>query len=343
VEPTSPDAPFLTLILCSRNDQYHGNSLWRLQTALNYLARGVAELELTEQVEVIVSDWGSDIPLNQVVALSGEARKITRFLYVPPPIAKKEQQDSVFPEVLANNAAIRRARGRFIGRIDQDTLVDKSFLAGFLQAVDEAAGKLENSILFLSRRSIPRKLTLRSPALSEVVQFVEQFKHRLPEEGRGRDPWFDAPVGVIILHRRQWIETQGYDERLLHWGFMETELVMRLAGHCPVVDLNERLGCPFYHLRHATRRIGITDRRKNLREPREPAPVRDHWGLGQYDLEFSAGEVNGEPEPVVSHSGWQLMLRYAPSVCVEWCWETALAWSRPLARVIHRPNPREAS
>lgn len=338
--PTSVNQPLLTLVLCSRNDRYHGNPIWRLQTALNYLARGVAELNLSEQVEVIVTDWGSDIPLRQVVALSDEAHSITRFLYVPPTIAKEEQQDSVFPEVLANNAAIRRARGRFIGRIDQDTLVDKNFLLEFQQAVQESPSELENSIFFVSRRSIPRKLTLRSPGLDEVAQFLEQFKNRLPEEGRGRDPWFDAPVGVIILHRQQWNETQGYDERLLHWGFMETELVMRLADSCPVVDLNGRFGCPFYHLRHADRHIGITDRRKNPRRPLDPAPARDNWGLGQYDLEFSVGEAHAAARAADTLGRWQLLFRYLPSLCGEWCWEKALAWSRPVARALHRPPGR---
>ena len=34
----SQSQPLLSLILCSRNDRYMGNSLWRLETALNYVA-----------------------------------------------------------------------------------------------------------------------------------------------------------------------------------------------------------------------------------------------------------------------------------------------------------------
>jgi hypothetical protein len=29
--------PILSFVICSRNDNHGGNSLWRLQTALNYL------------------------------------------------------------------------------------------------------------------------------------------------------------------------------------------------------------------------------------------------------------------------------------------------------------------
>ena len=335
------NSPALTFILCSRNDRYHGNSRWRLETALNFLAHSVEELELTQRVEVIVTDWGSDTPLHEVVELSEVARRITKFLHIPPRIAKKEQKESVFPEVLANNAAIRRARGRFIGRIDQDTLVDGSFLTMFLRAVSESPGMFERSVLFSGRRSIPRRLTRRSPRLNEVVQFVRCFRRTLPREGRRRTPWFDMPVGIFILHRRLWMEAQGYDERLIHWGFMETELTMRLGGSHAIVNLEDRFGCPFYHLRHTGQRLSITGRRKNPRRPIEPAASRDNWGLGEYKLEFSAAVASAKREEIAGNECWPLVLRFALSVCNEWCWEKALALSRRLARGLDRGDTRE--
>jgi hypothetical protein len=173
--------------------------------------------------------------------------------------------------VLANNAAIRRARGRFIGKIDQDTLVDKAFFSGLFAAVD-GTGKdfLESSFLFAGRRSIPRKLTVRSPSGEEVLDFLDCFVRWLPKEGRGRTPWFDVPTGIVVLHRRIWWEAGGYDERLLYWGFMEAELAMHLQSKYLLVNLEELVGCPFYHLRHSTRRLTLTTRRKNPRVP--PAP-----------------------------------------------------------------------
>ena len=37
--------PALSLILCSRNDQYMGNSRWRLQTSLNHAAQIIHEMD----------------------------------------------------------------------------------------------------------------------------------------------------------------------------------------------------------------------------------------------------------------------------------------------------------
>src|SRR5678816_1962784 len=123
----------LSLILCSRNDQYMGNSRWRLQTTLNYLGQRVGELGREKGVEVLVADWGSETPLSEVLELSPAAATIVSFLLIPPELSRDLQKDSLFPEVLALNAAARRARGEYIGRIDQDTLVGRGFLEIFFE------------------------------------------------------------------------------------------------------------------------------------------------------------------------------------------------------------------
>src|SRR5690348_14561037 len=115
--------PALSLILCSRNDRYMGNSRWRLETTLNYTADRVRALDLTRDVEIVVSDWGSDVPLADTLQLNAAAAEVVSFVTVSPQLARRLQGDSPFPEVIALNAAARRARGQYIGRIDQDTLV----------------------------------------------------------------------------------------------------------------------------------------------------------------------------------------------------------------------------
>lgn len=79
-----PRKPVLPLILCSRNDQYQGNSPLRLETALNYVAQNVYELGRKEDVEVIVADWGSETPLRGVLQLTPAAAKIPLELPLKP-------------------------------------------------------------------------------------------------------------------------------------------------------------------------------------------------------------------------------------------------------------------
>ena len=110
-----------------------GNSRWRLTTALNYVAQNVEEFGREGDVEILVADWGSEIPLREVLQLSPAAARIVSFIVIPPEIAHPLQKDSPFAEVLALNAAARRARGEYIGRVDQDTLVGKRFLEVFFE------------------------------------------------------------------------------------------------------------------------------------------------------------------------------------------------------------------
>ena len=75
--PGSGAAPLLSLVLCSRNDNFQGNSLWRLETTLNHVARQAAEMGRLADLEVVVADWGSEEPLRDAVRLSDEGVLMT--------------------------------------------------------------------------------------------------------------------------------------------------------------------------------------------------------------------------------------------------------------------------
>ncbi len=170
--------PALSLILCSRNDQYMGNSLWRLQTTLNYVAQKVHELSREEEVEVLVSDWGSDIPLREVLELSPDAARMISFILIPHEVACDLQKDSPFAEVLALNAAARWAEGEYIGRIDQDTLVGKRFLEYFFDLYEgrrELEVPLNSVLLFANHRIVPYRFSVRCPALQTVNRYINTF------------------------------------------------------------------------------------------------------------------------------------------------------------------------
>ena len=104
-----------------------GNSRWRLETSINLALLNAEKANFLHALEIIISDWGSEIPLSDVLKLVPEAKGRVKFVHVPNDIAKIEQKDSKFPEVIALNAAARRASGEYIGRIDNDTVVGTEF------------------------------------------------------------------------------------------------------------------------------------------------------------------------------------------------------------------------
>lgn len=291
----SAKRPVLSLILCSRNDAYMGNSRWRLETTLNYVGDRVQALGREDDVEVIVADWGSGIPLADVVSLGPSAARIVSFLHVPPAVARALQQDSPFPEVMALNAAARRARGQYIGRIDQDTLAGERFLRWMFDAAASGlAGPegpaLPRTLLFANRRSIPYRFAVLCPRLDVVERFVSWFGDRLRiETGR---VFYNIDVGIWLVHRDLWNECGGYDERMIYMNDMDIDMVNRLKSKFPLIDLGKVIAYDFYHLDHyhpRGSRSSSTHRKVNSQRPLPPLgfrPSGEEWGLAAHQFQF---------------------------------------------------------
>lgn len=279
--------PIISFILCSRNDQYMGNSRWRLEICLNYLADRALELGRSDEVEVLVADWGSETPLSETLTLGPAAARIVSFVLVPPTVAGSLQGDSPFPEVLALNTAARRARGKYIGRIDQDTLVGGRFLTTFFKLIGEKRG-LEvspaSALLYANRRSVPYRFSVRCPSLDNVERFVRLFGGRLPVWTRPKQPFWTYWVGIWLVHRDLWHECGGYDERLIFYNWMETDMILRLSRKYPIIDLGALVDYDFYHLEHQHPRNHATRHAKknrpvDLTATPEFHPNNKDWGL----------------------------------------------------------------
>jgi hypothetical protein len=301
----APTKRALSLILCSRNDQYMGNSRWRLETTLNYVGKKVHELGREKEVEVLVADWGSEKPLHEVLQLSPAAARLVSFILIPPAIARDLQKDSPFPEVLALNAAARRAEGEYIGRIDQDTLVGSRFLKFFFELYEnkrQLTTPTHSALLFSNLTVVPYRFAVRCPSFMMVAKFIDWFGQLLKLECRNpRAAFYSAGVGIWLLHRDLWDESGGYDEQMIYMNAMETNMVRRLLVRYKIVNLGKLVNYDFYHLEHYhphTVRKSSTHRRVNPRFPfSQPdllKPNDETWGLASYSLPTSdVVNING--------------------------------------------------
>lgn len=304
-------AAHLSLILCSRNDEYMGNSRWRLETALNYAARRAHELGRAGDVEILVADWGSETPLRDVVHLGPEASRMVGFLLIPPEIARPLQRDSPFPEVLALNAAARRATGHYIGRIDQDTLVGGRFLRIFFELLEgrrpldvPPETTLPTALLFANQRMVPYRFAARCPDLASVEQCIRSFGSRLRIELSSRRPFHAHGVGIWLAHRDLWDECGGYDERMIYMNDMEINMIERLRQRHALVDLGRIVGYDFFHLEHyppQQPRRSATHRPVNPRSlfdrPEALNPNGADWGLRHLPIEAPRGVAKATAEP----------------------------------------------
>ncbi len=346
--------PVLSLILCARNDLYQGNSLWRLQTALNYTGQSIQKMGRQEEVEVIVSDWGSEIPLRDVLKLTPAAARVVSFLTIPPEIARVEQKDSPFPEVLALNAAARRARGEYIGRIDQDTLVTTFFLRQFfwLHSNERLIVPLRSSLLLSNRRSIPYRIAAHCPPYASIDRYVRWFGRALPL-------MFPLPphrfyisfVGIWLMHRDLWYECGGYDEFFIYMDWMEADVILRLVPKYTLVNLGELVNHELYHLDH-TRVSPWEPVRAGRNRKTNPARTVEHrpqgptnpngadWGLTRYELENTAYPADRADAQVIEARWppveWAAFVGLLTLGYVQMAWDLLYFLARRVLRVLRR-------
>jgi len=150
--------------------------------------------------------------------------------------------------------------------------------------------RLSNSFFFCRRRSIPFSITQSSWNFNDLMNLIDQYRSLLPIEGRQQRPWFDAPVGILLMHRSLWESSKGYNEKLIYWGFMDAELGQRVGLKYPLVNLEKEFSCDFYHMRHSSFSLKKTNRKKNERViPQKLTTNDDKWGLIDYSFEINKG------------------------------------------------------
>lgn len=278
----APRQTLLSFCISGRNDDYGGNFKWRIETMLNYLAENVNKLGQLNAVEVLITDWGSDVPLHIVLTLEELARKIVRFIYVPSALARDLESDSEFPHVLANNAAIRRASGQYIAITNSDILFPVAFLRQLFAILNgEHAIRVprEASILLVPQYQVPWWYVNKSPKVDELDFILSRIGNHLPIMPLGSLGPF-VPAGFIMMHRDLWYECRGFDERLIYWGFCDADIALRVTKKYPWVDLSQLDMCVF-HLEHYPRnnRNALT-RKRNPQYWDNPFKVNDdQWGL----------------------------------------------------------------
>ncbi len=281
--------PLLSIIIPGRNDGFMMNFNYRLQTTLDYLARNLKVLGRLKDVEIVIGDWGSDVPLHEVLSISDEAKEITRYVVIPPQYAKPLQGDAEFPIVMVQNAAIRRCLGRYIMQTDSDVLFTQEFLAKLFNLLEGTLvpGLDLTHALFGSKRGhVPWSVVQKCPSIDQLDVFVHKHGHELQVDVHHEFKY--CATGMMFMHRDTWNECSGYDERLTHWGWMEIDLGMRITQRYPYIDVTEAFGMLLFHLEHyphtgegrkSSRKMNVMNRPTAFR------PNGDLWGFPT--LEFS--------------------------------------------------------
>jgi len=301
----------ISFVLGGRNDRYLGDFKWRLSTCINYLAENLHALHRLTEAEIVVGDWNSETPLALALKLDEAARRITRFVRVPPAIAQVAQKDSPFPYVLVQNVGIRRARGQFIAQTDSDILYPRHSLEALFSLVTRKScleTPLDKALFVASRRQLPLAVAQKQPSLAEINRYLALYGNMLKVDRLSVG--FLAPSALTLMHRSLWETCGGYDERLIYWEWMDIDLYLRVTQLYPWFDL-ANFGVHLHHLEHYPNADRLRDRRTNPWAA--PSEFRNQneasWGLRDQQLEIQAARP---PEPDMSSEASGPSQRFVP-------------------------------
>lgn len=292
----------LTLATHGRNDNHMGNFKYRLSTCINSMARHLQGLGRLEDIEFLVTDWNSEVPLCEALPLSPEAARICRFVIVPPEVARaKHRPGQVYNVPCAMNVALRRAGGEFAAILCADTVFPGYSVRLLLELLDGRTPipfRAEQCLFLFGRKRIPWDVVNREPGLDELEEYM------LIEGGqaglmRGL-PGLGVSVSAQMMHSSIWRACRGFDEELSFWGWSDAELTLRVCQKYPWIEAMS-LGIDSFELDHyAAQESALKVRRENPRRIHEGFSVNDEdWGLGSFALDIRGAEKRMAAVPVL--------------------------------------------
>ena len=290
------DNKLLTIVIVGRNDNHMGNFKYRLAMCINYTARNLKRIGCLGRVEILVTDWNSEIPLSRVLRLTGDAARIARFVYVPPEIASQRMPSGrVMNIVGAMNVSLRRGSGEFLMPIPADTLMPENSLRQLLLLLGgeiPVPFNLRECLLMRAVRVMPDGIIEQEPNMAEWDRYLLLISAELRQ---ARQDWPGLGLGSIpVMYSGLWRKCRGYDEALGDWGWNEAELALRICQRYPWIELFS-FGVVTYDMGHRKTppcTVADSDRkRQNPRRVHLSFDVNDpNWGLGDYDLQIQMGE-----------------------------------------------------
>ena len=315
----------ISFLIASRNDSYMGESLYRLETTINSIAGSFYRMGRIAEVEIMVCDWGSEVPLcrEKELNLIASAKEITKFITVPKYFADKHSGDSPFPEVLMRNVAIRRCSGEFLIATNGDIFFTDQFTASLFSMVSNlkkgfrlkltldylskiaksnrdgrhaafvrfaiAVWRKRSFLFYCSRQHIPYDFVCTKPSCQELLSYLQSASGQALIK---YDPIPSNLMGAIgdfiLLDRSAWLNMRGYDEKLIYWGWMDIDVCKRASMFHEPVDLS-LFGENLFHLEHYKSR-SKSNRKVNEGITHEfvKNTENDDWGFFEQKFEVSS-------------------------------------------------------
>jgi hypothetical protein len=212
-------APYLSLVIASRNDNYIRTALRRLQITVSSLLEQVERHQL--RAELILVEWNPPRGrprLREALAWPRKTASVTiRIIEVPYEIHELCLFADRLPFLVhrARNVGIRRARGKFIVPIGTDLMLSDA-LVQFI-----AAEQLDPGTMYRVDRHDVSEKVMEQASLDERLAYAERNVLRIfgregfgptSTEGDGVPLQTNACGDFTLLSRELWLRLQGIPE-----------------------------------------------------------------------------------------------------------------------------------
>jgi len=288
VEISKP-SKLLSICMFGRDDDYMLDFTYRITTTINHLSRSIKNLGLEKQIEILITDWGSHIPMAQTLELSSDAAEVCSFIYVPQEVILTTQEDKdYFHTSRAPNVAIRRACGKYIMLYNADTLILEHSLEQMLRMLKGEIHlpiDVERTFILIPRINVPWQFLKRCPSIEEWDRYLHLVAKNEPLEPKTF--FLFGHAGALMMHKALWHKFRGFDERMAGWGFNDVDIGFRVTQNHPFFSLSG-IGIFLYHMGHKSeghRQVAISQSNRNPNRFDATDIVNDeNWGLGNFEL-----------------------------------------------------------
>jgi hypothetical protein len=240
-------APYLSVVVTTRNDDHGGDPLKRLQAFVNCFDEQCRMTGL--EAEVIVVEWNppADRPhVSSLLRLPQPAFCTYRFIEVPPEVHDRLRYADVLPlfQMIAKNVGIRRARGQFVLATNIDIIFSTELIAWL------ASRRLRPGRLYrVDRHDIQSALPLDVPLETSMSYCAS---HQLRLHTRNGSYPVDATGTITCLHEdivdgcsvrlgEGWHVREGAGPPFYRWASDRAELIVdgaAIPGRGTVLDLD---------------------------------------------------------------------------------------------------------
>lgn len=288
----------LTIVMCGRNDDFAGNFVQRLEHNLNKLVDNIDRLDIKD-VEIIVTDWGSEEDSKLYDVAKVPKRDYLKFLFVPNAMTTRYSPDSNFSIPHALNAAVRRMSGKYMLSLDGDSYVT---LEMFEKIYDLVKNDTRDYIYYWgSRILMPYNVQTTINNIQEMDALIEDWKMRgrpLVPQNQLHIGWAPSKVnlehfgggGCAILINREIVQEASFlYEKLTKWGWMDIEFHRRVSSKYPCLGLLEDIfQTDFFHIGHHEKAVGhdVHGFNPNYISADFKANGED-WGLASENITFN--------------------------------------------------------